>query len=115
MMEDINTIAVTGRVTRDTECRYTNGGTATLTVSIANNRRRKVNNEWQDDTSFFDIQLWGKMAESLTPKLTKGTSVSVQGSLRQERWEQDGQNKTRVVIVADKVVLASKGENYGGF
>ena len=114
-MEDLNTIAVTGRVTRDSECRYTNGGTATLTVSIANNRRRKVGNEWQDDTSFFDIQLWGKMAESLAPKLTKGTQISVQGTLRQEKWEQDGQSRTRVVIVADKVVLSSKGENYGGF
>ena len=114
-MEDINVVSVTGRVTRDSECRYTNGGTATLTVSIANNRRRKVGNEWQDDTSFFDIQLWGKMAESLAPKLTKGTQLSVQGTLRQEKWEQDGQSRARVVIVAEKVVLASKGENYGGF
>ena len=114
-MEDLNTVAVTGRVTRDSECRYTNGGTATLTVSIANNRRRKVGNEWQDDTSFFDIQLWGKMAESLAPKLTKGTQVSIQGSLRQEKWEQNGETRTRVVIVADKVVLSTKGENYGGF
>lgn len=114
-MEDINVVSVTGRVTRDAECRFTNSGTPTCTVAIANNRRRKVNDTWQDDTSFFDIQMWGKMAESLAPKLTKGTQLSVQGTLRQEKWEQDGQNRTRILIVAEKVVLASKGENYGGF
>jgi single-strand DNA-binding protein len=114
-MEDLNTVAITGRVTRDAQARFTNSGTATLTVSIANNRRRKVNDTWQDDTSFFDIQMWGKMAESLAPKLTKGTQLSVQGTLRQDRWEQDGQSRARVVIVVEKVVLASKGENYGGF
>lgn len=113
-MEDLNIVAITGRVTRDTECRFTNGGTATATFSVANNRRRKVNNEWQDDTSFFDVQLWGKTAEALAPKLQKGTQVSVQGTLRQDRWEAEGQARTRVVIVADKVILApTKGDSYG--
>lgn len=109
-MEDINVVSVTGRVTRNAECKYTNSGTATLTVSIANNRRRKVNDTWQDDTSYFDIQMWGKMAESLAPKLTKGTQLSVQGTLRQDRWEQDGESRTRILIVAEKVVLTSKRE-----
>ena len=114
-MEDLNTVAITGRVTRDAQARFTNSGTATLTVSIANNRRRKVNDTWQDDTSFFDVQLWGKMAESLAPKLTKGTQLSVQGTLRQEKWEQDGQSRARVVIVAEKVVLANRKEDGYGF
>ena len=109
-MEDLNTVAITGRVTRDAQARYTSGGTATCTFSVANNRRRKVGTEWQDDTSFFDVQLWGKMAESLAPKLLKGTQLSVQESIRQDKWESEGESRTRVVIVADKVVLTSKRE-----
>lgn len=115
-MQDINTVAIVGRVAKDAELRHTNGGTATTTFPIASNRRRKVNDNWEDETSFIDIQLWGKTAETLAPKLSKGKQIAISGSLRQERWEQNGQTRSKLIVVADSVEFmqqAQGGDTYG--
>ena len=104
-MTDINHVVIVGRLTRDAETRYTTGGTCTAKVSIATNRSVKKNDAWQDEASFFDVTLWGKMAEGLSKYLTKGQQIAVDGELRQERWEKDGQKNSKVVIVANSVQL----------
>lgn len=105
-MSDMNLICVIGRVTRDAELKYTQGGTAVCNFSIGVNRSippRGDGGEWKNEASFFDCQVWGKLAESKNPTLLKGKQVCVRGELRQDRWEQDGQARSKVYIVADSI------------
>ena len=104
-MADINHVVLVGRLTRDAEIKYTNTGTAISRFSVAINRRRRINDQWTDEANFFDVVLWGRQAESLTPYLVKGKQVGIQGELRQNRWEQDGQPRSRVEINASNIQL----------
>ncbi len=105
MANDINQVVLIGRLTRDAELKYTNSGTAVSHLGLAVNRRRKVGDNWTDEASFFDVVVWGRSAESLNQYLTKGKQIGVMGELRQNRWEQDGQNRSRVEIVANNIQL----------
>ena len=105
MAADINHIMIIGRLTRDADLKYTSGGFAISNFSIAVNRRRKNGDQWIEEANFFEINLYGKSAESLKPYLIKGKQVAVDGELRQDRWEQDGQPRSKVVIVANNVQL----------
>ena len=115
-MADINHVVLVGRLTRDAELKYTSGGQAVCKFSIAVNRRRKSGDQWVDEANFFDIVLWGRQGESLNQYLVKGKLVGVDGELRQDRWEQDGQNRSKVEIVANNIQLlgGGAGGNSGG-
>ena len=63
MASDLNMVAITGRLTRDSELRYTNGGMAIAKFSIAVNRRTKKGDQWAEEASFFDCSMFGKSAE----------------------------------------------------
>jgi len=104
-MADINRVILVGRLTRDAELKYTNSGSAVSKFSLAINRRRKVGEQWTDEANFFDVVVWGRTAEALTPYLVKGKQVGVEGELRQNRWEQDGQPRSKVEISATNVQL----------
>jgi single-strand DNA-binding protein len=104
-MADINHVVLVGRLTRDAELKYTAGGQAVCKFSIAVNRRRKNGDQWEDEANFFDIVIWGRQGESLHPYLVKGKMVGVDGELRQDRWQQDGQNRSKVEIVANYLQL----------
>lgn len=104
-MTDINKTVLVGRLTRDIEITYTNSSAAIGNLSIAVNRSRKQNDQWIDEASFFDVKIYGKMAESLRPYLTKGKQIAVEGFLKQERWQKDGQNFSRVTVGAENVQL----------
>jgi single-strand DNA-binding protein len=108
-MADINHVVLVGRLTRDAELKYTAGGQAVCKFSIAINRRRKSGDQWVDEANFFDIVLWGKQGESLNQYLVKGKQIGIDGELRQDRWEQDGQNRSKVEIVANNIQLLSGG------
>ncbi|MBR3814854.1 MAG: single-stranded DNA-binding protein [Spirochaetaceae bacterium] len=111
-MNDLNQVMIIGRLTRDAELKYTAGGFAIASFSIAVNRRRKNGEQWVDEVSYFDVSLFGKSAENLNQYLIKGKQVGIQGELRQDRWEQDGQTRSKVFIVASNVQLL--GGNSGG-
>ncbi|MDR2210451.1 MAG: single-stranded DNA-binding protein [Spirochaetaceae bacterium] len=115
-MADLNHVMLIGRLTRDAELKYTAGGQAVCKFSIAVNRRRKSGDQWVDEASFFDIVLWGRQGESLNQYLVKGKQVGVDGELRQDRWEQDGQNRSKVEIVANNIQLlgGTAGGGNGG-
>ena len=104
-MKDINSVVLVGRLTRDAELKYTPTGTAILNLSVAVNRSVKRGDAWEDEVSFFDIVLFGKLAESIAQYCTKGQQIGVQGALRQERWEKDGVLRSKVKIIADTVRL----------
>jgi single-strand DNA-binding protein len=105
MNQDINTVVIVGRITRDSELRYTASGSALCNFSVATNRRVKKGDEWQDDTSFIDLTLWNKQAEGLNKYLTKGTQVVIQGYLKQERWEKDGKTMSKLAVHVDDIQL----------
>jgi single-strand DNA-binding protein len=108
-MADLNHVVLIGRLTRDAELKYTASGQAVCKFSIAVNRRKKNGDQWEDEANFFDIVLWGRQGESLHPYLTKGKMVGVDGELRQDRWQQDGQNRSRIEIVANFLQLLGGG------
>jgi single-strand DNA-binding protein len=111
-MVDINHVVLVGRLTRDAELKYTANGQAVCKFSIAVNRRRKSGDQWVDEPSFFDVVVWGRQGESLNQYLVKGKMVGVDGELRQDRWEQDGQNRSKVEVVVNNLQLL--GGNPGG-
>lgn len=110
-MKDLNTVMMVGRLTKDAEIRYTAGGMAIVSFSIANNSPKKDGDKWVDEASFFNVSYFGKPAEGLKQYLTKGKQVAVSGRLKQERWDKDGQPQSRVVINADDVQLFGGHEN----
>jgi single-strand DNA-binding protein len=105
MAQDLNHVIIIGRLTRDAELKYTSGGMAIANLSLAVNRRVKKGEQWTEEVSFFEVTLWGKTAEGLKPYLLKGKQIAVEGELKQDRWEQDGQNRSKVVINASNVQL----------
>ena len=109
-MTDINNVVLVGRITKDVgsderSFSYIGNGTAKAVVNIAVNRGVKKGDKWEDETSFFDVVIWGKTAENLKPRLTKGTQITVSGYLKQDRWEKDGQKQSRIQVVADMVQI----------
>jgi len=113
-MTDTNFVVLIGRLVRDAELKYTNSGKAVSRFSIAVNKKTKAGNEWKENASFFDIVLWGKLGESLQLYLTKGKQVSVTGELNQERWQQDGDNRTKVNVVAHTIQLLGDSRSSSG-
>ena len=115
-MTDTNSIILIGRLTKDCGAdersfSYVGNGTAKAVVSLAVNRSVKKGDKWEDEVSYFDVTIWGKMAENLKPSLVKGKQICVEGYLKQDRWEKDGQKKSRININAEKVQLLGGGNN----
>lgn len=105
-MTDTNVVVMSGRVTRDTDLKYTKSGTAISSVSLAVNRKYKDTEE----VSFIEFEVWGKTAESITKYLTKGQQVIITGELKQDRWEQDGQKRSKISVTARMIqLIGSKG------
>jgi single-strand DNA-binding protein len=113
MAEDLNRVILVGRLTRDAELQYTNTGWAICKMGLAVNRRRKQGDQWVDEANFFDVTLFGKRAESLSQYLSKGTQLAVEGQLRQERWEQDGNKRSKVTIEATNIQLLGSRNDRG--
>ena len=116
-MTDLNHVVLIGRLTQDLgsderSFGYVGNGQARANVSIAVNRSKKNGDQWIEEVNYFNITIWGKTAENLKPYLTKGKQICVEGHLKQDRWEKDGQKQSRVTIVADQVqLLGGKGDS----
>lgn len=116
MATDLNHVVLIGRITRDLDERsfgYVGNGQARANVSIAVNRSHKSGEQWVEEANFFDVTIWGKSAENLKPYLTKGKQICVDGYLKQDRWEKDGQKFSKVAVVANTVQLLG-GRTDGG-
>ena len=111
-MADLSIAVLVGRLTRDSELKYISSGQPVCSFSVATSSRKKKGDEWIDDASFWDIELWGKVGISLNQYLVKGKQVAVEGSMRQDRWEKDGQPRMKVVINAQTVQLLGGGEKH---
>ena len=119
-MTDMNHVFLIGRLTRDLGADERsfgyvgNGQTARAQISIAVNRSKKEGDQWIDEVNYFDITIWGKTAENLKQYLQKGKQVAVDGYLKQDRWQKEGQNFSKVSIVANTVqLLGGKSDEQG--
>lgn len=110
-MADLSIAVLVGRLTRDSELKYTSGGSPICSFSVATSSRKKKGDQWIDEASFWDIELWGKQGESLQQYLVKGKQVAIEGSMRQDRWENDGQPRMKVVVNAQAVQLLGGGQD----
>lgn len=106
----INRVIISGNLTRDPETRSTAGGTTVLQFSVAVNERRKNNQtgEWEDYPNFVDCTLFGKRAEALSARLSKGCKVAVEGKLRFSSWEKNGEKRSRLDVIVDELELLSQ-------
>lgn len=109
-MTDINSVVLIGRITKDVgsderSFSYIGNGIAKANVSLAVNRSVKKGDKWEDETYFIDVVIWGKLAENLKPRLTKGKQISVMGFLKQDRWEKDGQKQSKIYVNAEQVEI----------
>ncbi|WP_215536939.1 single-stranded DNA-binding protein [Borreliella bavariensis] len=112
-MADINSLVLSGRLTRDSELSYAESGMAILRFSLANNRRMKKNDEWIDYPQYFDCVIFSKRAESLNEYLKKGKQVVVSGSLKYESWQDKntGDKRSKINIFVDNLQMFSSGSN----
>ncbi len=102
----INTVVIAGNLVRDAELKYTNNGLAICEFSVAVNDQRKQGDAWVDEAHFFDVTVFGRRGEAIQRYLTKGKTVAIEGKLKQDRWQnQEGQNRSKVGIVANNVML----------
>lgn len=113
MAADLNSVTLIGRLTRDAEIRYTQSGTAIVKFSLAQTHRKKTGDTWSDESHFFDVVMMGKSAESVHRYLTKGKQIAIQGELRQNRWEQDGQPRSKIEIFAFSLQLLGGNSGTG--
>lgn len=122
MARSLNQVTLMGNLTRDPELRQTPNGQNVTSFSLALNRSYKdASGEWQEATDYIDVVSWGPLAERVAQYLSKGRRCLVQGRLQSRSWEQDGQKRSKVEVLANDVTfLDSRGEggegggNYGG-
>ncbi len=100
MAKSINQVILMGRLTRDPELRTTPGGKSVVNFGLAVDRFGQ-----SEEADFFEIVAWERLAELVNQYLTKGRRCLVQGRLTQRRWEQDGQNRSRIEVVANDVTF----------
>ena len=109
-MSDLNEVVISGRLTRDSELRYTPSGTAVTDVVIASNRIWSKDSERQEETTFVDVTIWGKQAESLHTYLVKGRHLMIVGRLKRNKWEtEEGDKRSKLTMVAEKINLTPSG------
>ena len=114
---DINSVNIIGRLTRDIELKSTSGGLTIGKASVAINRRVKRDGEWTEEGNFFDVVMFGKTAENIAKYAGKGKQIGISGELEQQRWEKDGQQRSKIVIIANSVQLlgGKSQQDTGGF
>jgi single-strand DNA-binding protein len=115
-MGSVNKAILVGNLGRDAEMRFTSGGTAVATVSLATTERfTDKEGQKREDTQWHRIVIWGKTAESLQEYLTKGKQIYVEGRIETKEWtNKEGQKVKTTEIRADRVVLLGGGGGGGG-
>ena len=114
-MASFNRVILVGNLTRDPELRYIPSGTAVATIGLAVNDRVKRNDQWVDETTFVDITLWSRTAEIANEYLSKGSPVLIEGRLKLDSWEKDGQKFSKLKVIGERMqMLGGRGGSGGG-
>ncbi|MBI2441644.1 MAG: single-stranded DNA-binding protein [Lentisphaerae bacterium] len=103
-MANLNRVFLIGNLTRDPEIRYLPTGKAVADLNMAINRRyRTAAGEDKEETCFVSVVVWGRQAETAGEYLKKGSTIMVEGSLRYEQWEANGEKRSRLRVSGDRV------------
>ena len=116
MAKDLNRVMMIGRLGTEPEMRYTATGTATTSFRIAVNRRSRASEgqEPREETDWFTVVTWQKLAEIASQHLTKGARVYIEGRLQTRSWEgQDGQKRYATEIVANDLIMLDSRQAAG--
>ncbi len=111
-MAGLNKVILIGNAGRDPEMRYTANGTAQTSFSLAVSRNyRGSDNEWKEETEWFNIVAWAQLAERLSQTVAKGKQVYVEGRLQTRSWDDDqGVKHYRTEVIANHVMLLGRRE-----
>ena len=112
-MANLNKVMLIGNLTRDPEIKFTPKGTAVAQLGLAINRKFKVGDEMREETTFVDMEAWGKQAETIGKHCVKGSSLYVEGRLQLDTWEDktSGQKRSKMkVVVEDFQFVGAKRE-----
>ncbi|MDR2116304.1 MAG: single-stranded DNA-binding protein [Planctomycetaceae bacterium] len=111
-MASFNRVILLGNLTRTPELRHIPSGTAVTDIGLAvNDRRKNMTGEWVDEVTFVDITLWGRTAEIAAEYLTKGSPVLIEGRLKLDTWEADGQKRSKLKVIGEKMSMLGSGGN----
>lgn len=113
-MASYNRVILMGNVTRDIELRYTGNQTAVTDMGLAVNDRVKRGDQWVDEPTYVSVTLWGRTAEIAAEYLGKGSPVFVEGRLKLETWEKDGQKNSRLRVVGERIQLLGSRKDGSG-
>ena len=116
-MASFNRVILLGNLTRDVEVKYLQSGTAVAEVGLAVNDRRKdaKTNQWIEETTFVEVTFWCRTAEVGAEYLSKGSPVLVEGRLKLDQWETEGQKRSKLRVVCERMqMVGSKGGGGGG-
>ena len=104
-MASFNRVVLVGNLTRDPEIKYLTSGTAVAELGLAVTDRIKRGEQWVDETAFIDITFFGRTAEVAGEYLTKGAPVLIEGRLKLDTWEKDGQKRSKLKVVGEKMQM----------
>jgi len=112
---NVNSVVLTGNLTKDPELRTTASGTSVTTLRLAVNERVKRDGDWQDRAMYFDVVVWSNQADNAAKYLEKGSPVAVKGRLSWREWTDKNDNKRQSVeVTAEMVQFLNRGDGSGG-
>ncbi|MDH3600964.1 MAG: single-stranded DNA-binding protein [Candidatus Tectomicrobia bacterium] len=110
-MANLNHLTLAGHLTRDPELRYTANGTPVATLGLATNHRYRQGTEWKEEVCYIDCTAFGRLAETTTEHLSKGSPILLEGRLRWRSWTgQDGQTRTKHEVLATNVQFLPRSD-----
>jgi single-strand DNA-binding protein len=110
----MNSVHIIGNLGADPEIRATNSGTSVANLRVAVNGRRKVGDQWEDETTWLTVTAFGREADNIGKYLSKGRKVAVEGRISVRQYEdKDGNRRTATEIVAHRVHFLG-GQSEGG-
>jgi len=113
-MPNLNQVMLIGHVTRDVELRHTNNNVPVTDISLAiNEKKKKGNGDVIEETTFVDVTLWNKLAEIAYQYVRKGEAVLICGRLRLETWVKDGEKRSKLKVVANRLQRLTHKSNEG--
>ena len=116
-MPNLNKVMIMGNLTRDPEVKYTPKGTAVADLALAINRVYSTDaGEKREETTYVDVELWGRQAEIAGEYLRKGRPVYIEGRLKLDTWDdkQTGQKRSKMRVVGEAMQLLGSREGGGG-
>jgi single-strand DNA-binding protein len=111
-MANFNRVILMGNLTADPEVRYAPSGNPVADMRMAVNRRwRGQDGQDNEETCFVSVAAWGRQAEICQQYLSKGSPLFVEGRLKYDQWERDGQKFSKLSVVAERVQLMGGRSN----